>query len=159
MRNTRKRPIPERFWEKVDVQGDESCWEWTGVLSSAGYGQICAGSPKRHHELAHRVSYTLNCGPIPDGAVIMHSCNNKKCVNPKHLAVGNHSSNAVDARNDGLLGYCTLTMGQAEKVRGMLECKHSRKSIADTFCISIHVVNDIACGRTYKQVEQNNVLV
>lgn len=78
----RKKPWPERFWEKVDKCGDEECWPWLASLNDAGYGQIAIdGRPHR----AHRVSYELMVGPIPDGLVLDHLCRNRQCVNPRHL--------------------------------------------------------------------------
>ena len=73
---------PERFWAKVDKSGD--CWEWTGHVRKDGSGQFRRGD---HVVNAHRVSYELTHGPIPDALEIDHLCRNRSCVNPspKHL--------------------------------------------------------------------------
>jgi hypothetical protein len=75
------RPVEERFWEKVDTSGD--CWLWKAGISHQGYGRF---SPTRDKTgAAHRYSYELVNGPIPEGLVIDHLCAVKACVNPSHL--------------------------------------------------------------------------
>lgn len=87
----------ERFWAKVDRNGPvpESaphlgpCWVWTGRLH-LGYGTFSAQS--RHYR-AHRFSYELHVGPIPDGLVLDHLCRAKHCVNPSHLEAVTQAEN------------------------------------------------------------------
>lgn len=76
-------PAEERFWLKVDRRGPDECWPWIGGHDSGGYGSFgeAPGKPTR----AHRFSYELLVGPIPDGLVIDHLCRNRGCVNPTHL--------------------------------------------------------------------------
>jgi hypothetical protein len=73
------RPLADRLWEKVDKTA--TCWNWTASTSS-GYGQIRLGPTFLK---AHRVSYELLVGPIPDGLTLDHLCRNRRCVNPAHL--------------------------------------------------------------------------
>lgn len=81
-----------RFWGKVNpAAGENDCWEWNGVLLRNGYA-IFQSEGKR--VLAHRYSYELHVGPIPDGLVIDHLCRNRKCVNPEHLEPVTQGENA-----------------------------------------------------------------
>jgi hypothetical protein len=74
------KPIEERFMSYV-TQGPD-CWEWSGTMTSKGYGHFWAhGSPV----MAHRFSYELLVGPIPSGLTLDHLCRNHSCVNPQHL--------------------------------------------------------------------------
>jgi HNH endonuclease len=73
--------LPARFAAKVDKTGD--CWKWTGARNATGYGHISAG--RGVCLMAHRVSWELHRGPIPDGHQIDHLCRNPGCVNPDHL--------------------------------------------------------------------------
>lgn len=71
-----------RFWTKVDKAAPNGCWVWTAATVK-GYGRFAlAGMPGA---LAHRVSYTITRGPIPDGLTLDHLCRNRACVNPDHL--------------------------------------------------------------------------
>jgi hypothetical protein len=75
--------LESRFWAKVEKT--DGCWIWTGAKITAGYGHITRGRRDEGHVLAHRLSYELHVGPIPDGLVIDHLCRNPACVNPAHL--------------------------------------------------------------------------
>lgn len=85
-------PIEERFWSKV--LKTESCWIWQGTTDRRGYGHFAVNS---HPVKAHRFAYELVTGPIPDGAHLMHSCDNPPCVKPAHLSLGNNSLNMQDS--------------------------------------------------------------
>ena len=69
-----------RFWAKVDKSAD--CWVWTAGRTKGGYGQI---KVQRKVLYAHRISYELSVGPIPNGLELDHLCRNRACVNPSHL--------------------------------------------------------------------------
>lgn len=86
----RNRPALERFWEKVAL-GD-GCWKWLGFLNDSGYGMFKAYSD-RSMMLAHRYSYELHVGPIPEGLQLDHLCRNPACVNPGHLEPVTHEEN------------------------------------------------------------------
>lgn len=83
----RRTPVEKRFWSKVRKTTSTGCWEWICALRH-GYGAFFYGrdeSGKKIVRPAHRVSYELLVGPIPEGLEIDHLCRNTKCVNPAHL--------------------------------------------------------------------------
>ena len=95
-------PIPpfKRLLSGYDQCPETGCWVWTGYLYANGYGGIKAFGKM---VLAHRLSYELHKGPIPEGREILHSCDNKACINPAHLSVGTHAQNMADAADRGLM--------------------------------------------------------
>lgn len=69
-----------RFYSRIEKTG--TCWRWTSALNSLGYGRLTVDYKSWY---AHRISYEIHVGPIPDGRDIDHICHNRACVNPEHL--------------------------------------------------------------------------
>jgi hypothetical protein len=94
-----------RFWESAQKLDNNRCWPWTGVCDQHGYGHIHFRTRKIK---AHRVSYEMHYGPIPEGNVICHVCDNPNCVNPNHLFSGTQSENMRDASRKNRLSPKSL---------------------------------------------------
>ena len=90
-----------RFWSFVEPRGD--CWEWTGATHGGGYGKFCyRAAPKvMLQRTAHRISWEMLYGPVPDGLLVCHSCDNPPCVRPNHLFLGTHAANMRDMKQKG----------------------------------------------------------
>lgn len=88
-------PIEDRFWSFV-IQHPTGCWEWAGSKTKWGYGRL--GGPGRagKEERAHRVSWSIHFGPIPDVLFVCHKCDNPECTRPDHLFLGTHTDNMND---------------------------------------------------------------
>ena len=89
--------VEGRFWSKVDRSAD-GCWPWRGCRGRDGYGAVTIGGRKLR---AHRYSYSICVGPIPSGLLVLHSCDNRVCVNPAHLSVGTQKDNMRDCVERG----------------------------------------------------------
>jgi hypothetical protein len=102
------RPISDRFWEKVAKSTSSGCWEWRSSIRGNGYGAFFTnliGEGRKCHG-AHRFSWTLVNGPIPEGMWVLHKCDNRICVNPDHLFIGDRVDNMNDCASKGRV--CTV---------------------------------------------------
>ena len=90
------------FEAKYAVDERTGCWKWTASRARGGYGQFFTSAKDgREWHRAHRFSYIAYRGDIPKGMVVMHSCDNPRCVNPKHLRLGTQADNIKDREQKG----------------------------------------------------------
>jgi hypothetical protein len=127
--------LAERFWEKVEVRGPDECWEWTAGLNENGYGRFRVNATTE--AFAHRMSYVLHYGDDPGELMVMHSCDNPRCVNPAHLSLGTNEDNMRDAVAKGRLANQSKTQcprghpyddaNTHIDVKGRRECRECRR--------------------------------
>ena len=96
------RPLAERFHEKYERVPESGCWIWTASrMAKGGYGKIVLHQGDQIATGAHRVSWILHNGPIPDGLWVLHQCDVPACVNPEHLFLGTAKDNNRDCAQKG----------------------------------------------------------
>ena len=143
--------LEQRFWEKVDKRGPDDCWEWQGV-KVYGYGQIRGDTVMLY---AHRVSWELANGPIPEDKCVLHLYDNRSCVNPRHLWIGTKADNTHDmvqkcrsARGERN-GISKLTEQDVHEIRQMLSCGISQRVIAKKYGVDKATISLINTGETW----------
>lgn len=153
-------PVEERFWRYVHKT--DGCWLWTGgSKNQKGYGQIGLGGKGAKHVLVHRLSYTMHKGEIPDGMLVMHSCDNPSCVNPEHLSVGTQSQNILEAFAKGrknavpphVFGEACGASKISEAVAiSILASKEPTKVLMERFGVSKSIIQRLRAGHTWKHL-------
>lgn len=156
-------PLEERFWKYVNKRGEDECWEWTGSRIGDGYGQFSESMDGEHFG-AHRFSYILHYGAIPEGEIVCHICNNPPCVNPKHLESGTYSHNTQYAASLGRLippkgeknGRSKLTEENVKEIKRMLENGIKQHVIAEHFSVCRTAIGLIKRGERWNHVTLDN---
>ena len=149
------RPLAERFWEKVEVGGQDECWTWLASTKQGGYGKIM-GDDGRFY-LAHRVAYEMLIGDIPAGLLLCHRCDNPACVNPAHMFIGTQADNLKDMRSKGRGNppcgtrhpRARLTEQLVTQIRSDLR---SHRQLAKVLGISKSAIGMAKAGVTWKHV-------
>jgi hypothetical protein len=145
--------LKDRFWLKVEKLDD--CWIWKGNLSRQGYGTI---KDNKKSVAAHRVSWRLHNGDIPDGMIIMHKCDNPLCVRPDHLELGTKQDNMLDMKRKGRNtfnsrhGGSLLTDDQVLELRKRYYAGESVHILSKDYNIVIRSVYPIISGQNYKHL-------
>lgn len=150
-----------RKWERVrarffaKVIKTKTCWLWTGRCIRSVYGHMRAFDRTRWQ--AHRLSWFLHFGKIPASKWVLHDCDNPRCVNPKHLFLGNHAANVADkvAKNRQSKGeQCrkALTEPQVNQIISLLARGWSYRRLARMFGVTWPAIYAIKKGITWKHV-------
>jgi len=158
--------FPERFWTKVNKDGPipehvpelGQCWVWVGSRCPNGYGSIKRGSPFKSSKSAHRASWLINMGVIPNEMLVLHKCDNVSCVNPEHLYVGTATDNNQDtskrkrhrSRKGENNNSCKLTEQQVLGIRASLGTPPSK--IAIHYGVSVKNVRMILRRETWTHI-------
>jgi HNH endonuclease len=171
-----RRPLPERFWEKVNKNGPivrpelGQCWMWTAGRGTCGYGRIGKGGAEGGTKQANRIAWELMVGPIPPGMQVLHTCDNPACVKalpdetgPAHLWLGTSYDNVRDMWNKGRQNYdrpmlrgkippnAKLTLEAAEEMRELRAQGWLCKDLGKKFGVSKTTVTGVLSRKLWTE--------
>lgn len=140
----------ERFDFHAIDSNDQGCRIWTGERDTKmGYGRLYVTEvPGRRRVYAHRWAYEHFVGPIPDGMLVLHACDNPPCVNPHHLFLGTQADNMHDCAEKGRKNYRRkVTPELAEQIRSTHRQVGSQRKVAAEFGLSKTTVAEVLRGK------------
>lgn len=169
LHQSRKEPVMgsclDRFNAKIDKT--DNCWNWTGSIDSGGYGFFIKTLDKKSKVYkAHRFSYQHFKGDIPSGLLILHKCDNRKCVNPEHLFTGTQVDNMQDCIRKGRFkivsdkfkakgenaGNVKLNTEKVIKIKKMIRDGIGNRVIAKEFNVVHGCISNIRVGKSWKHI-------
>jgi hypothetical protein len=147
-------PVEERFWAKVKKSDDPNgCWIWQGppVGGPNGYGTIGLYQSKKVY--AHRFSYELVNGPIPEGLDCLHRCDTPLCVRPDHLWLGTEAENTMDMMKKGRCTYAKLTPEKVVEIRRLYATgEYAQTTLAKQFGVNQMSISNVVTRRHWNHV-------
>ena len=150
-------PLLERFDRSWIPEPNSGCWIWIKEINiQTGYGVLITQYKRtRKKNSAHRISWMLYRGPIPDGLHVLHRCDTRCCVNPEHLFLGTNNDNIRDMRSKNRhckgesAGLVKLTESAVREIRGS---KEHYASLADKFHVAPLTVWDVIHNKTWRHI-------
>ena len=149
------KPLAERFWSRVPGKPQDECWEWSGHCGNHGYGVI---RDRKKFLTAHRVSYAINRGEIPNGLWVLHTCDNRKCVNPSHLFLGTHRDNDDDKMNKGRqskgeqTGLAKVNSAEVREIRATLKTGLTQEAVGAKYGLHQSQVSRIGRSKSWAHI-------
>lgn len=147
----------KRFINNINDVVFTNCWEWVASTDGTGYGMFYINGKIVK---AHRASWQLYFGEIPPSMLVLHKCDNRKCINPRHLFLGNHKDNSQDmikkGRNRPVIGEAhgmsRLKEPQVSEIKKLIKSGMAQRKIAAKFFISAATVCNISKKRYWTHV-------
>ena len=151
-------PLIDRFLRRVNKNGKlvsvelGNCWEWLGAYYTTGYGQLV--KDVWDEELTHRWSYKYYIGDIPDKKLVRHKCDNRSCVNPDHLELGDSKENVKDMLERNKNNPCgrKFNKEQMEDIKKIREEGKTYQEIATLYNCNRRTIERLCLNKTYNVI-------
>lgn len=146
-----------RFFTKVDIKEEDECWNWLESVDKDGYGRFSYYDRNLH---SSKVSLIIHNGKIPKGIYALHKCDNRKCVNPKHLWLGSQQENLEDRDNKGRgnISNFKINVDIATKIREDFLNGLNKRQLFKKYKISSRIIYSVVSNRTWYSYDYQKLL-
>lgn len=154
----------KEFWSRVNKGRPNQCWDWIGTILNTGYGYFAYGRSRyKLTSSAHRFSMMVHLDrKLKTVEQVLHKCDNRKCVNPKHLFLGNHQANMDDMVNKGRscwgerINTCKLNRRKVLRLIGLYHTgKYTERQLAKIFGVGRTTIWMIINEKSWKRIRQD----
>lgn len=154
------KPPEKRFWRYLSKGDPEHCWEWSGARHYKGYGEftLVTTRPGFRKIKAHRFSWLLHNGDIPEGSYVCHKCDNPPCCNPNHLFLGTPKENRADSNFKGRHAHgrktwtAKLDETKVSEIRSLVKSGATKLSVASLYGVSGRSITAVCRYETWSHV-------
>ena len=155
----KKQPAKERFWEKVNVQDSQLCWDWLAGKTLKGRGSFRNDTGSC---LAHRFAWEITHGGIPQGLLVCHKCDNPLCCNPDHLFLGTNRENNQDMIQKGRgffpkgvrNGRARLSEFEVRFIRYWVDRGYTHDSLLSSFQVTKQMLRNIGLRKSWAHLSE-----
>lgn len=141
--------IEDRFWPKVDKGDGLGCWLWTAAKNTLGYGVIGRGGRRGGNHVAHKLSWQIHNGPVPEGYLVLHRCDVPMCVCPSHLYLGTARDNSIDMIAKERAPIAKLNADKVHEIRMRIKSGERYAEIAADYGVAPTSIGNIATGHSW----------
>lgn len=150
----RGKPIYQ-LYSRISKNSVTGCWNWEGaMLGSTGYGEFTNKALPQKTTTAHRASWILHKGPVPDGLMVCHTCDNRRCVNPEHLYVGTGVDNMRDRSIRGRVTHAKLDEAKVREMRQLRQQGWSWRRLSQRYGLATFAIVQATTGATWKHIDE-----
>lgn len=140
---------------RISKNPTTGCWNWMGaIFKGSNYGQFSNRALSKSPTTAHRASWEILKGPIPEGKMVLHKCDNRKCVNPNHLYLGDNSSNMRDRSQRGFVHQMRLNEQKVREMRKLRQKGWSWRKLAARYEVHTNAVVEATMGKSWAYVDE-----
>jgi len=140
---------------RISKNPTTGCWIWMGALfQGSGYGQFSNRELSKSPTTAHRAAWEILKGPIPAGKMVLHKCDNRKCVNPDHLYCGSNAENMRDRSLRGYVHQMRLDEGKVREMRKLRQAGWPWRKLAAKYDVHTNAIIEATMGRSWAYVDE-----
>lgn len=144
-----------QLYDRISKNTLTGCWNWIGGLFvKTGYGQFNNKAISNKPVTAHRASWIIHNGPIPDGMMVLHECDNRKCVNPEHLHLGDNQANMIERSQRGYVHQRRLDETKVREMRQLRQQGWGWMKLARRYGVAQNSVIEATMGRSWAWIDE-----
>jgi hypothetical protein len=143
-----------QLYDRISKNPISGCWNWIGNFYGTGYGQFKNKVINAKPIHAHRASWIIHNGPIPKGAMVLHDCDNRRCVNPEHLHLGDNKINMIERSQRGYVHQRALDESKIREMRQLRQQGWGWMKLAKRYGVAQNAIIEATMGKSWAWIDE-----